>query len=232
LGEKVVGILGGMGPEATMELFRRVVKLTPAKKDQEHLRIIIDNNPKIPDRSRAMLEGGESPLPLAAETARNLERAGASFIVIPCNTIHHYIDGIRESVRIPVLSMVELSVERLASTPEVKRVGIVATTGTIKSVLYRRALVAKGLEPIEPDDKTQEKVMEAIYRVKARGVDEEAKAMLSEVVERLRGIGADALLIGCTELSLLHEELGREGLKVYDSLQILAEETVRYALSL
>ena len=229
MAEKVVGILGGMGPEATVELFRRVVKLTPARKEQEHLRIIIDNNPKIPDRTRAILESGESPLPLAAETARNLELAGASFIVIPCNTIHHYIDGIRKSVRIPVLSMIELTVERLASTPDVKRVGIVATTGTMKSALYKKALVKKELEPVELEDKTQGKVMEAVYRVKESGVDEEVRARVSEAIEKLREMGADTILLACTELSLLYEELRRLGFRVYDALQILAEETVKYA---
>lgn len=87
---KVIGILGGMGPEATAELFLRIIKATPAQRDQDHLRVIVDNNPKIPDRTAAILGEGQSPLPEMVRTARNLERAGVDFIVMPCNTAHYY----------------------------------------------------------------------------------------------------------------------------------------------
>ena len=96
--EKVIGVLGGMGPEATIDLFQKIVKLTPAKKDQEHIRIIIDNNPKIPDRTKAILYNGENPLPELVKTAQNLERAGADFIIIACNTAHYYFHKIQKEL--------------------------------------------------------------------------------------------------------------------------------------
>ncbi|GAJ09165.1 unnamed protein product, partial [marine sediment metagenome] len=89
--EKIIGILGGMGPEATIDLFYKIIKFNPSEKDQDHLRIIIDNNPKIPDRTAAILGKGEDPLPALQETARNLEKAGANFIIIPCNTAHYFL---------------------------------------------------------------------------------------------------------------------------------------------
>ncbi|GAH53208.1 unnamed protein product, partial [marine sediment metagenome] len=105
--EKIIGILGGMGPEATVDLFHKIIKFTPAKKDQDHFRIIIDNNPKIPDRTAAILGKGEDPLPALQETARNLEKAGVDFIIIPCNTAHYFLPQIQKSVNIPVLNMIE-----------------------------------------------------------------------------------------------------------------------------
>ena len=98
--EKIIGILGGMGPEATADLFYKIIKLTPAKKDQEHLRIIIDNNPKIPDRTKAILYKGENPLPELIKTAQNLEKAGANFIIMPCNTAHYYHHEIQKIINI------------------------------------------------------------------------------------------------------------------------------------
>ena len=105
--EKIIGILGGMGPEATIDLFQKIVKLTPAQQDQEHLRIIIDNNPKIPDRTKAILHGGENPLPELIKTAQNLERAGADFIIIACNTAHYYLPEIQKTVNITIFSIMQ-----------------------------------------------------------------------------------------------------------------------------
>ena len=109
--DKTVGILGGMGPEATIDLFARIVKHTHAKKDDDHLRIIIDNNPKMPSRQDAILKGGESPVPAMRETARNLERAGADFIIIGANTPHYFYDEIKDAVRIPFLHIIEEAVK-------------------------------------------------------------------------------------------------------------------------
>ncbi len=99
--EKIIGILGGMGPAATLALYERIIALTPAQCDQDHLRVIIDSNPKIPDRTAAILGNGESPLPAMAESAKTLERAGADFIVIPCNTAHYWLDELQKEVAIP-----------------------------------------------------------------------------------------------------------------------------------
>ena len=104
--EKVVGVLGGMGPEATLDFLAKVVALTPAQRDQDHLRIIIDNNPKIHDRTETNLSNVELLLPVLVETARNLERAGVDFIVIPCNTVHYFYDSLVKEVSVPILHII------------------------------------------------------------------------------------------------------------------------------
>ena len=122
LRDKVVGILGGIGPEATAELFRRVIKATPVQIEQEHLRIIIDNNPQIPDRTLAILGKGESPLKELIKTALNLERAGIEIIAIPCNTAHYYLDDLRKSVHVPVMDMLTETANYIARQfPQMKR---------------------------------------------------------------------------------------------------------------
>jgi len=113
--EKIIGILGGMGPEATIDLYNKIIKLTAANKDQEHLRIIIDNNPKIPDRSMAILKGQTSPLNALQKTALTLEKAGADFIIMLCNTAHYYISSLKSIVNIPVLNMIEETAKEINS---------------------------------------------------------------------------------------------------------------------
>src|SRR4030042_3354613 len=137
--EKIIGILGGMGPEATIDLFYKIIKSTPAEKDQDHLRIIIDNNPKIPDRTAAILGKAEDPLPALQETAQNLEKAGADFIIIPCNTAHYFLSSIQESVNIPVLNMLEETAkETKKRIPQIKKVGLLASIGVYKSEIYHQ----------------------------------------------------------------------------------------------
>ncbi len=112
--QPVVGVVGGMGPEATVELMRRVIRATPARDDADHIHMIVDNNPKVPSRIKALIEGtGEDPGPTLAAMARGLEAAGADFLVIPCNTAHHYLPVIRTAVSIPVLDMIALTLDRL-----------------------------------------------------------------------------------------------------------------------
>jgi len=116
--KRVIGILGGMGPEATVALYKRILDRTPAKRDQDHLRVIIDSNPKIPDRTAAIVGKGESPLPMMTEGVRNLERVGADFLIIPCNTAHHWLSELRKAVSIPIIDMVgETAAAVAAHTP-------------------------------------------------------------------------------------------------------------------
>jgi len=137
--EKIIGILGGMGPEATVDLFYKIIKLTPAEKDQEHLRIIIDNNPKIPDRTAAILGKGEDPLPALQETAQSLEKAGADFIIIPCNTAYYFLSSIQESVKIPILNMIEETAkETRKKIPPIKKVGLLASVGVYETKIYHQ----------------------------------------------------------------------------------------------
>lgn len=225
--EKVIGILGGMGPEATLELFRRILDKTSASTDQDHLRIIIDNNPKIPDRTATLLHGGEDPIPLLLSTATNLENAGADFIIMPCNTAHHYIDRISAGVNIPLLNMVELTVTSIREPC----VGILATDGTLASRLYHKTCSEKGILLLCPDGSDQKGTMGVIYLVKGRQIDlKNAKIRVSKVAKRLIDRGAQAIILGCTEISLVLSQ-GDVDVPIYDPLEILAEEAIKKALS-
>ncbi len=169
---KVVGILGGMGPEATADLFSKIVRSTPARRDQDHLRVIVDSLPQIPDRTAAILGQGESPGPVLRAAARRLESWGAEVIVIPCNTAHYYHGDIAAAVSVPVLHIMEQTARAITSAhPEVRKVGILASTGTLNAGLYRRALEAVGLTELCPPPDVQEDVMAAIYGVKAGEYD-------------------------------------------------------------
>ena len=163
---KVIGILGGMGPEATADLFLKIIKSTPAKKDQEHLRILIDNNPQIPDRTAAILHGGEDPTPALVETGKNLERAGADFLIIPCNTAHYFHGNIQDAVTIPVLHMMSATAGEMKARG-IKRAGLLASDGTVQSGLYHKALAQSGIEVVIPQELCLGRYTERIFNLSA-----------------------------------------------------------------
>ncbi len=227
--EKIIGILGGMGPEATIDLFYKIIKFTPAEKDQDHLRIIIDNNPKIPDRTAAILGKGEDPLPALQETARNLERAGADFIIIPCNTAHYFLSSIQESVKIPILNMIEETVkETQKKNFSIKKVGLLASIGTYKTKIYHQHFKKFNIEVISPEEKDKEEVMKAIYAVKAGDLSEGIKISIFKIAQKLIDKGSEALIAGCTEIPLILKE-GDVSVPIIDPTRVLAETAVRKA---
>lgn len=227
--EKTVGIMGGMGPEATVDLFRKILAATPAKTDQEHLHIIIDCNSKIPSRPAALLEGGPDPTPLLQSTARTLERAGADVLVVACNTAHLFFDRIVEVVRVPVLHIVDEAInEARRRYPELHSVGVLAGRGAIRLRLYQDRLEAKGIKAIVPSNEDQEIVVSTIYSVKAGDKGSAVRAQIREVAERLARVGAQVVFTGCTELPLVLED-GEVDVPVLDPTQALAEAAVRFA---
>lgn len=227
--EKIIGILGGMGPEATIDLFYKIIKFTPAEKDQEHLRIIIDNNPKIPDRTAAILGKGEDPLPALQETAQNLEKAGADFIVIPCNTAHYFLSSIQESVNIPVLNMIEETAkETKKRIPQIKKVGLLASIGVYKSEIYHQHFKKFNIEVISPEEKDKEEIMKVIYAVKAGDLSDEIKKNILKITQKLIDKGAEAIIAGCTEIPLILKE-GDVSVPLIDPTQILARIAVQKA---
>jgi aspartate racemase len=224
----VVGILGGMGPEATVDLFAKIVRSTPVLKDQDHLRIVIDNNPRIPDRQRAILENGPSPAPMLIETAKNLVAAGADFIVMPCNTAHYWIDEIRKTVTIPVVDMIEETAKEIVrSHPSMKTVGIMAATGTVRSGLYQRRLREVAIKAISPTDEDQAKLMKAIYSVKGGDLTK-SPAIAIEIGQRLATAGAEGIIAGCTEVPLILKN-GDLSVPIVDATQVLATRAVEIA---
>ena len=227
--EKIIGILGGMGPEATIDLFYKIIKSTPAEKDQDHLRIIIDNNPKIPDRTTAILGKGEDPLPALQETARNLEKAGADLIIIPCNTAHYFLPSIQESVKIPILNMIEETAkETQRKTPQIKKVGLLASIGTYKMEIYHQHFKKFNIEVISPEEKDKEEVMKVIYAVKAGDLSEEVKRNILKIAQKLIDKGVEAIITGCTEIPLILKE-GDVPVPIIDPTQVLAKMAIKKA---
>ncbi len=231
--EKTIGILGGMGPEATIDLFTKIVKGTRAKKDQDHLRIIIENNPKIPDRTLAIQGRGPSPLPQLIRSAKILEKAGADFIVIPCVTVHHFFESFKGKIKIPILHIIEETVRYVErKLKRIKRIGLLATSGTVESGIFQKAFSHHHVELILPDQESQKKlIMEAIYGregIKAIGPSERSKALLLRASHRLVRNGAQAILAGCTEIPLVLKD-GDLPVPVIDPLSILAESAIKRA---
>jgi aspartate racemase len=231
--EKIIGILGGMGPEATSDFFTRIVKGTKVKQDQDHLRILIDNNPKIPNRTLAIQGKGPSPLPELIRSARLLERAGADFIVIPCVTAHYFFTPLRQGVGIPVLHIVEETGKWVRSRlKKVRKIGLLATTGTLQSGLFQKSFAPSKIEMILPDPGTQDTlVMEAIFGkqgIKAVGPSRKSKGLLLRASRRLIRQGAQAILTGCTEIPLALKD-GDLPVPVIDPVAILVQATLKEA---
>jgi len=220
---KAVGVLGGMGPAATVEFFRRVVAATPATVDQGHLRVVIDNDPSVPDRARALLYDGPTPVPALVRMVRRLEAAGAGVLAMPCNTAHAFLPQLREAASVPFLDMIDETVRRVS----VRTVGLLATSGTIRSGIYGRAFAARGIELLVPNGDGQRTVVRAIEAIKAARSLGEVETAMRTVVDGLRTRGAEAVVAGCTEISLLDGD--RMSVPWIDALDVLVEATVREA---
>jgi aspartate racemase len=226
---KVIGILGGMGPEATADLFLRIIKATPAEADQDHFRTIIDSNPAIPDRTNAIIGNGEDPVPEMLKVIKNLEKTDVDFIIIPCNTAHYFIDSLEENTHIPILNMIRLSAIRASSNEnDIKKAALLATDGTLKSKIYHREFSKMDIRIIIPDEGNQKDVMKAIYEYIKAGKLEKGRETLQRIAKELDKRGADMVICGCTEVSLVLKE-GDIDIPVLDPLQILAEKAVSLA---
>ncbi|CAA9587085.1 MAG: Aspartate racemase [uncultured Thermomicrobiales bacterium] len=224
---RIVGILGGMGPLATADLYRKIVLATPARCDQEHLHIVIEADPSVPDRSAFLQGHGPDPFPALTRGAARLAAAGADFIAIPCNTAHAFLPQLRTRVATPFLDMIAETAARVsADYPRVRRVGILATAGTIGTGLYHAALRDRGLEPLHPDAAGQALVGAAIAAIKAGDTGAAVGGRLVEASRALIADGAEVLLAACTELPLVLTP-AMLTVPLLDPTQILAEAAVR-----
>ena len=227
--EKIIGIIGGMGPEATIDLFQKIVKHSPAKQDQDHLRIIIDNNPKIPDRSKAILQKGENPLPELIATAQNLERAGANLIIMPCNTAHFFYDDLQKKINIPIIHMIkETALYIRKAFPNIQRISLFATKGTYKTMLYQTFLNKRDIETLIPTQDEQNKIMNIIYGIKAGNRLDLLKKDILKLAENQIAKNAQGIIAGCTEIPLIlkNEDID---LPVIDPTLVLAEKAIERA---
>ena len=225
--KKTIGIIGGMGPMATYDLGQKIVANTKAEKDQDHLHVLIDCNTAIPDRTAAILGQGEDPLPEMVGSARRLEQGGADFLVMPCNTAHHFYDKVSSSVNIPVLHMPRETAALLREMG-IRKAGILATDGTCRAGVYEEALKEEGLESVYPGEAHQKMIMSMIYdHVKAGDMDF-SSLDVDGLLRSMEEAGAEILILGCTELPLAFESLGiTEG--TVDPTVVLARAAVREA---
>ncbi|MEK9868505.1 MAG: amino acid racemase [Gammaproteobacteria bacterium] len=227
---RVVGVLGGMGPEATLDLLQRVVRGTPARDDADHIRILVDNNPGVPSRIEYVIHGrGDSPLPTLTAMAKGLVEQGADFLIMPCNTAHLYADEIGAAVNVPLVSMVETALAAVvAMGPEYRRLGLLASTAVVQTHLYETACEQNNIVVVTPDPERQARLMSIIKSVKAASQAETDAKELNEIGASLSK-QVDCLLIACTELSAFSQGLELD-VPVIDASQCLAEETIKIAL--
>lgn len=225
---KTIGIIGGMGPLATADLYTKIIKFTLAEKDQEHVPVIIDSNPLIPDRTAYILQGGESPLPEIVKSIRRLEAAGCDFLIMPCNTAHHIIDEIKATTKIPFINMMEETVKVVAEMYPGEKVGLLATDGTAKSGAYHKYFASVGLDVIIPKDH-QEDVMDYIYKgVKTGNLEKDLKG-LEMAIHEMEAMGATIFILGCTELSAVSQKIRTIDKVLLDPLEILAVRSIKEA---
>jgi len=198
---KIVGILGGMGPMSTADLMRKITEKTPVKRERDHLRILVDSRPQIPDRPAALLGTGESPVPMMQESARMLEKWGAELLAIPCNTAHGFWKDIQDAVDIEVLNMIGLVGRELGRAyPEGTPVGLLATAAAVQVRVFHDQLSAFELL-VPADDVHLELVASAILQVKLEDQVEEPRRKLLAAVATLQPQPA-AVVAGCTEIEL------------------------------
>ena len=227
---KTVGIIGGMGPHSTIRLFEFIVERTPINSENDHLHILIDNRPQIPDRTAAILGQGPSPVPALKDSARLLENWGAEVIAIACNTAHYFWNEVQQAVTVPVLNMIKLVAQ------SAKKIGqghylLLATTGTVQSGLYQRYFPPEQI--IVPEPPFQQQLMDIIYGkggVKHQGPTSVAVSRLLKIIRHYHGSKLVAIIAGCTEIELLLSH-SVENLPVIKPLEILADAIVQFAIS-
>lgn len=227
-GRPLVGVIGGVGPLATVYFMDKVVRLTRAARDQDHVDMIVFNHATIPDRTDFILgKSDEDPGPVMASDGQRLVAFGADFLVLPCNTAHNFTDPLLHAVSVPVLSIIDVTAdEAMKRVPGLTAVGIMATSGTARSGVYQRALASRGIETLLPEDGDQDTLMRIIYEQVKAGAPVDLEA-LHEVGDNLVAAGAQVLVLGCTELSVVAEDADLLSDPLYvDSLDVLARRTI------
>lgn len=222
-----IGIVGGMGPMAGVYFQQLIIESTPAERDQDHLEVVCFTNPHVPERMRSLAEdGGRRYAAAVRASARLVAGAGATHIVIPCNTAHARLAEIQEGVEAPILNMIELGLRALAAAHGAgRKVGLLATIGTINERVYQRAVPGAVSDWILPEPDDQERVAKAILAVKV-GRTSEILADVIDVSRRLVGRGAEVIVVGCTELSMCYEALNTVGVPLVDPLRVIARHLV------
>ena len=233
-----VGILGGVGPAATVDFMAKIVRNTPAGRDQEHIKLVVEHNPQIPDRTENLIGEGTDPTVAMYSSCKRLEASDADIIAIPCNTAHAFVERIQPYLSIPIVNMLYETIQFIRHRyPDRKNVGLLATSGTVRSRVYHEVAEKVGIDLIVPDDEHQKKVMSSIYGekgVKAGYTEGECKEELLSALEHVVTRGAEAAILGCTELPLLLAQtddfpIAATRVALLDPTEILARKCVSLA---
>jgi len=225
---KTIGIIGGMGPLATVDLYKKIVLKTKAELDQEHIHVLIDSNTNIPDRTKSIISRAESPLNEMIKSAKNLENSGADFLIMSCNTAHYYYNDLCQAINIPFLNMLEETVKFIERTYGKNIIaGLLATDGTISTGIYDEYLNKSNIKVIKPQQ-TQKYVMEFIYEGIKKGNFSMGTSRFLEAIKELKENGAEIFILGCTELSSANEIFNFKG-NFIDPLDVIAERAIEFA---
>ena len=228
--DKLVGVIGGMGPDATDDFMSRVLAATPASKDQDHVRMVIEHNPRIPSRQMAMRGAGENPGPVIAAMAARLESAGADFLVMPCNLAHAWQGDILAATTIPFVSIIDESVKSaLCRSGEQCAVGLMTTPGCFTAGLYQQALADADRAVIAQTPDELAETMRLVEKIKAGDRSQDVAKGLRDLADRLIGRGAKILIAACTEFPLVLNE-SMFDVTLISSTDVLAKKTVALAL--
>jgi aspartate racemase len=228
--EKVLGVLGGMGPLASAQFMLRLTLLTPATRDQDHIPTVLWSDPRVPDRTAGKLSGGADPLPWLLRGIEGLRRAGCGAIAIPCNTAHGWYDAMRDAAGVPILHIVDAAATALRRIGVASgRIGVMGTQATLTMRLYQDRLGGCGWECIVPSQEEMDRLVSpAIALVKANRVAD-AYAPLAEVVQSLAARGASSVVLGCTEIPLGIQAGPAPDLPIVDTIDALAKAAIAWA---
>ena len=223
-----IGVLGGMGPEATVALLQRIQAGILAGDDADHVPLLVDLNPQVPSRIQHLIEKtGPNPGPVIADMAARLETAGAEALILPCNTAHHYAGYVTDRVTIPFLSMPQMTCDALAEIVSAgSNIGILASPATNQTGLFQTLLSDRGLSTLWPND--EDIVLATIRRIKIAGPTSDDLALIQDKTTELVDRGADAILIGCTEFSLISAAL-LATVPIVDALDVLVDATLEFS---
>jgi aspartate racemase len=222
---RLIGVLGGMGPLATVDFMQKVIDTTSAKRDWDHVPLIVYSVPQIPDRVSAAMAGTDEPLSAMLTGIRTLEQAGVEAIAIACNTAHAWYDQLAASTKVPIIHMAQAAID--AATQKTGPMALMATLGTLRAGIYQRYFEKAGLQALVPQSAVQDMINDAIAAVK-RGEIERARASLDVAAARLIASGADQLLLACTELPLAARGSVHEA-RCLDATACLAQSCVAFS---
>ena len=230
--KKALGVLGGMGPQATADFLTKVIEYTYVEQESDHIRIYVDNNPQIPDRINALLHNGPSPAPVMAESVKKLEACGADLILMPCITAHNFHDEVLKSTTVPFPNFPGIVAKACKNNYGSKKAGVLSTEATLKMRTILNKLDSEGVIYITPDQAEQDEITRLIYAVKTNKDMGPVVEAFQVILNQMKARGADYFVLGCTELPVIGNECpaGYEFLDITSELAKAAVELCGYTL--